>query len=270
VFHPSPYSQRLSAHPAFDHPVAGEWGDGADVLKGVGGAASAGATGVKAGALLAGAGASATVPVAGWVVGGALAAAAGTVAIVQGVKKRKVSKKQALAWAKSMKLPRKDAEEVAGFVIKLAKKDARWRKRQKARIKRRLARIARNEKRWKRRPGLQRTGQIAAWVFTGPLARLYARGPKQLAKDRRKNEAKLGLIRALEKTTRRRRDARKQRRLNALAAQTGAVQPLPPAAPTGLSAVYGGLPLWAWLALGATATAGTVYVVGRKRRRRTP
>lgn len=262
MFHPSLYSQRLSAHPAFDHPVAGEWGDGADVVRGVGGAASAGATGVKAGALLAGAGAAATVPVAGWVVGGALAAAAGTVAIVQGVKKRRVSKRQALAWAKSMKLPRKDAKEVAGFVIKLAKKDAAWRKRQKSRLKRILDRIERNEKKWKRRPGGQRVLQV--------LTLGIKRGPKRLGNQRRRVEAKLGLIRALEGTKQRRRNARKQRRLDALAAQTGAVQPLPPAAPTGLSAVYGGLPLWAWLALGATATAGTVYVVGRKRRRRTP
>lgn len=262
MFRPSPYSQRLSAHPAFDHPVAGEWGDGADVVRGVGGAASAGVAGVKAGALLAGAGTAATVPVAGWVVGGALAAAAGTVAIVQGVKKRRVSKRQALAWAKSMKLPREDAEEVAGFVIKLSKKDAAWRKRQKSRLKRILDRIERNEEKWKRRPGGQRVLQV--------LTLGIKRGPKRLGNQRRRVEAKLDLIRALEGTYQRRRDARKQRRLDALAAQTGAVQPLPPAAPTGLSAVYGGLPLWAWLALGATATAGTVYVVGRKRRRSTP
>jgi hypothetical protein len=259
VFQPSPYSQRFTAHPAFDHPVAGEWGDGADVAKGISGTIGAGATGVKAGALLAGAGASATVPVAGWIVGGALAAAAGTVAIVQGVKKRKVNKKQALAWAKSLGLPMRDARDVAGFVIRLSKKDAKWRKRQKARIKRRLARIARNEKRWKRRPGLQRTGQIAAWVFTGALARLYARGPKQLAKDRRKNEAKLALITALEKSIRRRRSPAEET-LSTLAIPPSTA----PVESSGLTTVYGGLPLWGWLALG-TAALGTFYVATRKR-----
>ena len=139
-FQPSIYSQR------FDHPIPGEFGDAGDVVKGVGGAASAGAAGVKAGTLLAAGGASATVPVVGWVVGGVLAAAAGTVAIVGGIKKGRVNRQQALKWARSMKLPMKDAKEVAAFVVRLSKKrkDKAWRKKQKARLAQKLSAIKRS------------------------------------------------------------------------------------------------------------------------------
>lgn len=269
MFQPSPYSQRLSAHAAFDHPIPGEWGDGADVVKGVGSAAGAGAAGVKfasvAGGAAAGkgaaaglataAGASATVPVAGWIVGGVLAAAAGTVAIVGGIKKGRVNREQALKWARSMKLPMKDAKEVAAFVVKLSKKrkDKAWRKRQKTRLAQKLQAIKRRQRQWKRRPGGQRTLQVLTFGIK--------RGPERLRNQRRRVEAKLGLIEAVEGTYKRRREARQERRARQLAEQTGAVAP---AAAPGSGAV----PTWAWLAGGALLLGGVALVYTQRRRNR--
>jgi len=252
MFQPSPYSEHR-AHPAFDHPVVGEWAGssaGGNVIKGVGSAASAGAASVKVGSLLAAAGSSATVPVAGWIVGGVLAAAAGTVAIVQGVKRRKVSKTQAMRWARSMKLPMEDAKDVAGFVIRLAKKDRKWRLKQAKRLARKLAKIKKRQSKWKKRPGGQRALQV--------LTLGIRRGPGRLDNQRKRVEAKLGLIQAVERTRDRRRDARERRRLDALAAQAG--PPAGPAPSPGLSTVYGGLPLWAWLAAGGVLVAGGAYL----------
>ncbi len=250
-FQPSIYSER------FDHPIPGEFGEVAgDVAKGVGGAASAGVTGVKAGTLLAAGGASATVPVVGWVVGGVLAAAAGTVAIVGGVKKGKVNRQQALKWARSMKLPMKDAKEVAAFVVRLSKKrkDKAWRKKQKARLARKLSAIKRRQRKWKQRPGGQRTLQVLTFGIK--------RGPERLRNQRRRVEAKLGLIQAVEGTYQRRREARQDRRARQLAEQTGA---LPPSMQqSGASEI----PTWAWLAGGALLLGGAALVYKQRRRSR--
>lgn len=259
MFRPSPYSQRLSAHPAFDHPVSGEFAGPRnkaptkDVAKGVGGAVSAGAAGVKAGSLLAAGGAAATVPVAGWVVGGVLAAAAGTVAIIQGVKKRKVSKRQALAWARSMKLPKKDAEDLAGFVLRLSRKDRAWRQKQAKRLSKRLAKIKKRQQKWKRRPGGQRVLQVLSFGIK--------RGPDRLKNQRKRTEAKLGLIAAVDGTLKRRRIARKKRRQSG---RTSGSSFAPATTQTGMSALYGGVPLWAWLAVGGAAMVGSVLYARRK------
>lgn len=260
MFQASPYSQRLSAHPAFDHPVSGEFAGPRnkaptkDVAKGVGGALSAGAGGVSTvTALTTSAGAAATVPVAGWVVGGVLAAAAGTVAIIQGVKKRKVSKRQALAWARSMKLPKKDAEDLAGFVLRLSRKDRAWRQKQAKRLSKRLAKIKKRQQKWKRRPGGQRVLQVLSFGIK--------RGPDRLKNQRKRTEAKLGLIAAVDGTLKRRRIARKKRRASPRTSGGGFV---PATAQTGMSTLYGGAPLWAWLAVGGTAMIGSVLYAQRK------
>ena len=218
---------------------------GTDLAKGGAGVASSLATGAAA---------ASTVPVAGWVAGGVMAATAGTIAIVQGIKRRRVNKAQALAWARRMKLPRKDAENVAGFVIKLQKRDASWRRATQRRLSARLARVKSRQAKWRARPGARRTLQV--------LTLGIMRGPRRLANQRRRLEAKLGLIRALETTRKERRiERREQRREDLLAAQMPQQTEIfdveqDDTAP----GTYGGLPVWAWVVV-AGSIGGAVYLL---------
>ena len=252
-FQPSPWS----------HPVAGEWGRpppssaGTDIAKGVGGAA---------GGLSVGAGLAATVPVAGWVVGGTLAAAAGTMALVSGIRNRKVNKAQALKWARKMKLPKKDAENVAGFVLRLSRKDAAWRRRKLAAFGRRLKRIKKRQKKWRKRPGGRRTLQV--------LTLGIMRGPQRLKAQRRRVEAKIGLIQALAKTKRKRKRARitrKRERKQREAIEETMVMETDPSTEVeegeGLSRVVGGLPMWTWLVAGGAVVMAGVIVAKRKKQK---
>lgn len=126
-FIPSAYSGAEEAQIAADTArVAGATAGGV-----VSGAAGAGAvTG-----LLTAAGVSATVPVVGWVVGGVLAAAGGTVALAMALKDGKVRKDQAIEMAKKLGFGRQ-AEAVPAFTVaalqwsksKRAKELARLRK----------------------------------------------------------------------------------------------------------------------------------------------
>ena len=259
MFHPSAYSEHLGSHP-FDHPVYGDWGNsnenvGKGIKTGVG-IVSAGASGVSTTAtLMSAAGASATVPVAGWIVGGVLAATAGTIAIIKGVKTRKVNKKQALAWARSMGLPRDDAEDVAGFVIKLSKKDVAWRRKQKEKLGRTLSRIKKRQEKWRKRPGGRRVLQVLTFGIM--------RGPERLANQRKRVEAKLGLIDALQDTLQERRQQRQQRQQQAM---EGNAYPAQAEGESALATVYGGLPLWAWLAAGSTLAVGGLILAQRRKR----
>jgi len=246
MFQPSPYSE-LGA--------PDEDGGGSRAASGAAGAATAAAGLAKA------AGASATVPVAGWVVGGVLAAAAGTVGLVAGIKRRRVNKATALRWARRMKLSKKDAEDVAGFVIKLQKRDASWRRKMRQRLSARLKRVKKRQSKWRTRPGARRTLQV--------LTLGIMRGPQRLRNQRRRVEAKLGLIQALEQTQRSRRRQRLARQRRAQERPTeekmaSMVEPefmdtdemdREPAPGT-----FGGLPVWA--GGGAVgAVGGAVYLL---------
>ena len=243
MFQPSPYSE-------FGAPDDGE--SGARVASGAAGAATA-ATGLAKAA-----GASATIPVAGWVVGGALAAAAGTVGLVAGIKRRRVNKATALRWARKMKLPKKDAEDVAGFVIKLQKRDASWRRKMRQRLSARLKRIKKRQSKWRSRPGARRTLQV--------LTLGIMRGPKRLRNQRRRVEAKLGLIQALEKTKRVRRKQRRERRRERAFEAEMAPMVEPEFMDTDemdrepASGTFGGLPIWAWV-VAVGAVGGAVYLL---------
>ncbi len=177
---------------------------GADVARGAAESLSAGASGVSAGTLLAtGSTAAATVPVAGWVAGGVLAAGAGTVALVRGIQKRALNKEQAVRWAKRLGLP--DPEEVPAFVLRLSRKGRDWRARAAARFRRELAANRRRQAAWRRRPGGRRVAQV--------LTLGIMRGPERLAAQERRLVAKLSLIDALnraeaEQAAERRRDRR--------------------------------------------------------------
>ena len=225
---------------------------GAQSASGAAGAATA-ATGLAKAA-----GASATVPVVGWVVGGTLAAAAGTVGLVAAIKRRRVNKSTALRWARRMKLSRKDAEDVAGFVVRLQKRDASWRRKMRQRLSARLQRIKRRQRKWRTRPGARRTLQV--------LTLGIMRGPQRLRNQRRRVEAKLGLIQALEQTKRvRRKQRRERRRERAMEAEMAPmVEPefmdsdeVDTQAPPG---TFGGLPIWGWV-VAVGAVGGAVYLL---------
>jgi hypothetical protein len=187
----------------------------------VGGGAAAAAGGTAAagasGGLLAAAGASATVPVAGWIVGGVLAATAGTIAIVKGVRQRKVDKKAAIHWAKKLGLP--DPSSVPGFIIKLSKKPKSWRMEKLGRYQELLKKIKARQEKWKKRPGARRVVQV--------LTLGIQRGPERLKKQRARVELKIALIEALNasyvrRAQRRRQTQEEKARLAALQAQQAA------------------------------------------------
>lgn len=149
------------------------------IATGVGGAAA----GLATGATIA-----ATVPVVGWAVGGVLAGAAGVTALVQGIANRRVKKAEAVAWARRLGLP--DPDEVPGFVVRLRRLDPAKRRKLLERYQRRVARYRSQLARWRSRPGARRTLQVAT---LGIL-----RGPERLRAAIARNEAKIGLILALE------------------------------------------------------------------------
>lgn len=100
----------------YERSMYGDYGASAanvteDTAKTVGAGAAAASS-----ALLAAAGGASTVPVAGWIVAGVLAATAATVTLVSCIKQRKVQQKEAIKAAKAMKLP--DPEKVPGFIVK--------------------------------------------------------------------------------------------------------------------------------------------------------
>lgn len=232
-----------------------------------GAAAAAGGTAAAAGGattgLLAAAGVSATVPVVGWIVGGALAATAGTIALVKGIRQRKVNKKRAIAWAKKLGLP--DPEEVPGFVIKLARKPKDWRLKKLAVYKKRLSRVKNRQRKWKRRPGARRTLQI--------LTLGIMRGPNRLKKQRARLEAKIALIEALEASYAKRRKERRERREEARRqAAEQAQQAQQAATKAAEDASFGGqmtrkvagAPVWGWLTLGALGVGAVLYSQANK------
>ena len=233
---------------------------GRDIVSGAAGTLTAGASGVSAGSLLVGAGAASTVPVAGWVVGGTMAAAAGTVALVQGIKKRRMSKAQAIRWAKKLDLP--DAEEVPGFVLKLSRKDKQWRARVRSRYAKRLAKNREKQGKWSDHPGRQRFVQI--------LTLGIKRGPNRLKKQERKLQTRIELIDALNQTEAQARQERKQEAQQARAAQEAQSASSEQAAESENESVltqsFGGAPTWVWL-VGIVALSGAAVVYHNKQKK---
>lgn len=233
-----------------------------------GAATAAGGTAAVAGGaattgLLTAAGASAAIPVAGWIVGGVLAATAGTIALVKGIRQRKINKKRAIAWAKKMGLP--DPEEVPGFVIKLARKPKDWRLKKLSVYKKRLSKVKERQRKWRRRPGARRTLQI----FTLGIMR----GPNRLKKQRARLEAKIALIEALEASYEERREERKERREEAQRqeaeqaqqAQQVAAKAAEDASFSGqMTRKVAGAPVWGWLTLGALGVGAVLYSQANK------
>lgn len=219
-------------------------GAGQIVATGVGGAAA----GLATGAAIA-----ATVPVAGWIVGGALIAASGVTALVQGIAAGKANRAQAAAWAKRLGLP--DADEVPRFVVRLRKMDRAKRAKLRERYARRLARQRQQLQKWRARPGGRRVLQV--------LTLGIMRGPARLQKAAERNRSKIGLIDALGEVERERRQG--QQRGGALTAPprlSGQAAPpaAPDAAPTaeGMMGSVAAVPTWAWVA-GALAAAGLIW-----------
>lgn len=284
---PTPRKQVKRFQPSvYSEPFSGELGSGRDVAAGTATALSAGATGLKlatiasgaggaaaaagaggaaaaggasaAGGLMAAAGVSATVPVAGWIVGGVLAATAGTIALVGGIRKRKLSKKKAIRWAKKLGLP--DPKSVPGFVLKLSKKPRSWRMRKLGTYKQRLRKVKLRQKKWRKRPGGRRTAQ----VFTFGIMR----GPQRLKRQRARLESKVALIEALNASYRRRARRRKQTRaeqaqMRQMQAQTQAQAQAQSAAQT---RAQQGIQPWHWAA--AVVAVGTTVVVLKSRQAR--
>jgi hypothetical protein len=218
------------------------------VATGVGGAAA----GLATGATIA-----ATVPVAGWIVGGVLAGSAGVVALVQGVANRRLKKAEAVAWARRLGLP--DPDEVPGFVVRLRKMDAQKRAKLRERYQRRLARYRAQLQRWNARPGARRTLQ----VFTFGILR----GPERLRNAIERNAAKIKLIDALEEA----RDERRQGLRAGRGAATDLAPPrlpgqaLPPSSPELPAEAppvegIGGVP-WAYLIGGAVVVGALVLLM---------
>lgn len=217
-----------------------------------GGAAAASAA---ASGTLAAAGAAATVPVVGWIVGGVLAATAGTIAIVGGIRKRKVSKKKAIRWAKKLGLP--DPKSVPGFVLKLSKKPRSWRMKRLKRYRSLLKKIKKRQAKWRKRPGGRRVTQI--------LTLGIQRGPNRLKKQRARIESKIALIEALNASYKRR--ARRREQSRAERARIAAMQNQPPmTAPTESDKILGMSPTVAY-SLGALVLVGAgvaVVTLGKK------
>ena len=76
------------------------------------------------------------VPVVGWVVGGVLAATAGTIALVGAVRRGKMRKAEAISAAKAAGIP--DAEEVPAFLVQAMKAGPAWRGKQTDKIVKRV------------------------------------------------------------------------------------------------------------------------------------
>lgn len=81
-----------------------------------GGAASGAGAAAAAAPLFIAAGASAAVPVAGWIAAGVLGAAGGTIALVAAIKGKKISNAAAIKLAKKIGLP--DPEKMPGFTAR--------------------------------------------------------------------------------------------------------------------------------------------------------
>ena len=218
-----------------------------------------------AGLATAAATAAATVPVAGWIAGGALAAAAGTVALVSGIRNGRVRRAQAIKWAKELGLP--NPGTVPGFVVKLSKKPRSWRMRRLAYHKKQLARLRRSQRKWKRRPGARRTGQV--------LTLGIMRGPRRLRRKIKQTSAKVRLIEAVNRVYREKRKTRKRKKIErrtrrqeaARQAQLTSVSPARLVDKTfeeetnPLTRKVGGIPTWVWLA-GAAIVVGAVVMKG--------
>jgi hypothetical protein len=135
----------------------------------------------------------------GWVVGGTLAASGGVVALVGGIKNRKVNKARAIAWAKKLGLP--EPGKVRGFIVRLMKKDAAWRRKKLARDKKWLRAIKKRQSKWKKHPGGRRTLQV--------LSLGIMRGPQRLRKRATVLEGQIALIEALQIAQKEKRAARR-------------------------------------------------------------
>lgn len=217
------------------------------IATGVGGAAA----GLATGATIA-----ATVPVAGWAVGGVLAGAAGVTALVQGVANRRIKKAEAVAWARRLGLP--DPEEVPGFVVRVRRLDRAKRARLLARYRRRVARYRAQLRRWQARPGARRALQV--------LTLGVMRGPERLQRAIKRNEAKIAIIEALDEARAARREGLRSGDGGALTAPPRlpgqAVPPGSPDAPNdgdGEDAPGSGIP-WAAIAAGALIVGGLWYL----------
>lgn len=104
-------------------------------------ALAAGASGVTlaptVAALLTAAGvAGATTPVVGWILAGGMAAAAGTIALVQALRSAKVRRDEAVAMAEQLGIP--DAAEVPGFVTRALEWDPAKRNKEMGQVAARL------------------------------------------------------------------------------------------------------------------------------------
>jgi hypothetical protein len=127
LFQPSQYSD-------YGQTVAPSSGT-AGGFKAASTAASTTATVAKLGLLATGSGA---LGPAGWIAAGVLGAAAGTVVVISEIKKGKKNKAAAVKWAKQIGLP--DPDEAARFIVKVATKDKKWRRKELAQQKRQIAR----------------------------------------------------------------------------------------------------------------------------------
>jgi hypothetical protein len=258
MFLPSQHSDLGAADVNRGKPGASTAGQ--DIVRGTASALSAGASGVSAGSLLAAGAAASTVPVAGWVVGGALAVGAGTLALVQGIQKRKMSKAQAIRWAKRLKLP--DAEEVPGFVLKLSRKDKSWRARVRSRYAKRLSKNRERQGKWSDHPGRQRFLQVITFGVR--------RGPERLKKQERKLETRIELIDALneaEKQARTERREEAQEAREAGAAQRSQAAQAPEERENVLMQSFAGAPTWVWLT-GIAVLSGAAVVYHNKNKQK--
>ena len=127
LFQPSQYSD-------YGQTVAPSSGT-AGGFRAAGTAASTTATVAKLGLLATG---SSTLGPPGWIAAGVLGAAAGTVVVISEIKKGKKNKAAAVKWAKQIGLP--DPDEAARFIVKVATKDKKWRRKELAQQKRQIAR----------------------------------------------------------------------------------------------------------------------------------
>jgi len=144
--------------------------------------AAGAATGSAAGtavvsALLTAAGASATVPVAGWIAAGVAVVAAGIVSLVTGIKKGTVKNIQAVAQAKAIGIPSAEASAFPAYTKRALRWSSSKRTKRARRLQRRLARRPHGRRAWRYRTRLQVLGVIEA------VDRAEARGQMHLVEQ---------------------------------------------------------------------------------------
>lgn len=177
------------------------------------------------------------------------ATATGAVALIGAIKNRRASKAQAVRWARRIGLPKSDASNVATFVLRLQRRPASWRKKQTVKLRQRLVKVKARQRAWKRRPGARRVLQVTTLGIM--------RGPRRLASQRKRIEAKLRLLRGFREYRAERRERRKAQEVEVLSAEQMAALEQPGPSPV--------VPVWGWAVVALAAFGAVVYV--RKVRR---